>query len=93
MFLGSGYVIICTVPDLDPDPDSSINKQKILDFVTMISTGLRLLNDMLALKPVVNLRYPYLVSKKKQNKLRKNLFFVGIFEQLSKRAGSGSVIQ
>ncbi len=48
MIPGSGSVIICTDPDLDPAPVPSVKKQKNLD-----KHGL--LNDLLSLKTDVNL--------------------------------------
>ncbi len=75
---GSGYVIIFTGPDLDPDP--SIYKQKSRK--TLISAILWLLFDVLSLKTDLNVPS----ESNKQN----NFFFWHRVSQLRK-AGSGSV--
>jgi hypothetical protein len=65
---GSGAVVIRT----DPDPDPSIGKQNILKI--LISTVLRIPNNLLYLKNDV--KVPML--RRKQKKRFKKLFFVGI---------------
>ncbi len=79
--LESGSVIICM--DLDPDPDSSINKQKNVE-----KPRFQLFRDLLSLKTDVN---KPLISNE-QKKLGE-VFLLASWKPLKKTAGSRSVIK